>query len=604
MSTRCLLAGINDYKFGGMDQSLPSCINDAHRMGTYILKLDPKAEIHTIIDSEVTPQRLDEELTWLISNVTSDDRLIFFFSGHGYQEPVGGNLEERLVLHGAQFYSDDHLVAVTDKAPPGTLICILDSCFSGGMDKPFALPGEEPPKSKYWKSPDADPSKSLVIAGGVKRFGLRATKPFILPPEGSFLHIASLDIMAKLLDEQGQPSFNGMLISACSENETAAASTRTTQGLSAFTYSFVTALDKLGGKANCQDLLADAKTTLSDRNFRQTPILHEPAQPTGMGSEPLVKTDTRSPGGTDMTPTNESLLDLIRRALESGTLDSQPAKDFTTPSFINQDWHEFGGVLADQIAQTIADTGKDPLSFTDDELIQTLTRPMPIVIGSYLLTKKAFNQSPVNFPNQEKFWHELGGAILSTLPILLQAATKDFSPDTDSKSWISKLRNFIGNALPIVAEQVAGAILGKGIEPHPTLSNDKSFWESFIQSTMDVVSHIVFNNSKTFTIDADKGWFDSVSNALRTYLPIVVSSVLASSKAYGEPSTTLPNEKDKFWDNLISIMATVLPEIIADAAKTTPVTSFTNEKGWFSDIMDAVKDAVPVIIQTAIPLIL
>jgi hypothetical protein len=596
MSTRCLLAGINDYNFGGVDQSLPSCINDAHRVEAYILKLDPKADIHTIIDSDVTPQRLDKELIWLTSNVSPNDRLIFFFSGHGYQEPVGNSLEERLVLYGAKFYSDDHLVAVTDNAPPGTLICILDSCFSGGMSKLVISPGEEPTKQKFWKMPEADTSKSPNFASGVKRFGLRATKPFISPIEGNFIHLASQPFMAKLLDEQGQPTFNGMLISACSEDETAAASSSATQGLSAFTYSFVTALDKLGGKAGCQDLLTDAKITLTTNNFRQTPVLYEPPQPTGMGSMPLITSTMPPTGVPGMTPGNSNLLDIIRLALESGASTPQPAKDFTKPFILSQDWHEFGTVLSDQIARTVTDTGKDPSLLTDVELSQILSRQIPVVIGSYLSTKKALNQSPADFPGQGKFWGRLGEAILATIPLLLQAATKDFSPNTDNKSWIDKLRNLVVDNLPTIAEYVANEVLGKGIEPHPTFSNDKAFWESFIQCTIDIASHIAFNNSKAFSIDSnDKSWLDSVKNTLLTYLPIVVSSVLVSSKAYGEPSSTLPHEKDKFWSELIGVIANVLPDILASATASKDFVSPADEKGWFSDILS---EAVPVIIRT------
>lgn len=62
-----------------------------------------------LYDGDATVANVEQGLTWLFEDVGPDDRLVFFYSGHGYQQPKGENLEECLVLGDMKFLFDDRL---------------------------------------------------------------------------------------------------------------------------------------------------------------------------------------------------------------------------------------------------------------------------------------------------------------------------------------------------------------------------------------------------------------------------------------------------------------------------------------------------------------
>lgn len=101
-------------------------------------------------------------------------------------------------------------------------------------------------------------------------------RPFGCFPVETNMSVKSLAKAFKNLaesDEAGQLQLNGILISACSENETAAASTSLTTGLSAFTYCFGTAIATLPQSSSIQDLVAESNRLLKSMGFRQTPMV-------------------------------------------------------------------------------------------------------------------------------------------------------------------------------------------------------------------------------------------------------------------------------------------------------------------------------------------
>ena len=91
-SNRALLVAINNY--GSQQNNLPSCLEDANRFRSLLAERYGFDQFTELYDGDATVANVEQGLTWLFEDVAADDRLVFFYSGHGYQQPNGENLEE------------------------------------------------------------------------------------------------------------------------------------------------------------------------------------------------------------------------------------------------------------------------------------------------------------------------------------------------------------------------------------------------------------------------------------------------------------------------------------------------------------------------------
>ncbi|WP_437528502.1 caspase family protein [Sorangium sp. So ce726] len=294
-SKRALLTAINNY--GNEENNLPSCLEDAAKFRSLLSERYGFSDFKELYDGDATVANVEAGLAWLFENVGPDDRLVFFYSGHGFQQPRGENLEECLVLGDMQFLFDNRLSELSQTAPPGVLTVVLDSCFSGGMQKQVAIGGRvELARSKAWSPPpDAQHEQKSLIG-----------RPLVPRPFGS-VQIASDAGVKRLVlgreataagkaaapgdgggDETDQLTFNGLLLSACSENETAAASTSATEGLSAFSFSLQQVLGAAGDEPSIAEVHEGVRAKLQEMGFRQTPLLKVPAEPAGLAESSFL----------------------------------------------------------------------------------------------------------------------------------------------------------------------------------------------------------------------------------------------------------------------------------------------------------------------------
>ena len=132
-----IVIGLN---YTGEDYALPDCEIDADVMAA-MLRGGAGAQV-SVTKGECSPESI---ISYLVNVAAiqqkSGDTLYLYFSGHGTQffdtsEP--DSTGEAICLYddrkGISILKDDDLRNALDKIP-GTKIVILDSCFSGGMER-------------------------------------------------------------------------------------------------------------------------------------------------------------------------------------------------------------------------------------------------------------------------------------------------------------------------------------------------------------------------------------------------------------------------------------------------------------------------------------
>ncbi len=157
---RALIVGINQYNDPRINH-LYGCVNDAKRMRNFaetVLGFQ-QDKIKMLTNQDATGKNImDAFENWLIRKTEPGDRVLFFFSGHGYYQPDKNNdeqdgMDETIVpydtvidknLKARNMISDDEIGALLKKLCGRKVVVMIDSCHSGtisrGMDKKNSSP--------------------------------------------------------------------------------------------------------------------------------------------------------------------------------------------------------------------------------------------------------------------------------------------------------------------------------------------------------------------------------------------------------------------------------------------------------------------------------
>jgi len=325
---RALCVAIDDY--GHPANNLNSCIADSQAFEQLLRSTYGFEEVHALHNEQATMKDVEEGLVWLFEDAQPDDRLVFHFSGHGYQRPNNDVLEEVLVLRDG-FFKDDRLSELAQGLSGRNFTAILDSCFSGGMEKLLILTDEglEVARPKRWTPIDAQQLQKEYaeldknVTMKLKPFGAAqpVEDPAVLAKDFSPEAAGKATLTpAPASDERGQLQLKGLLLSACLENETASAKTSKTHGLSAFTFGITEAL-KGGGPKATSDLMATVQQRLKAMGFRQTPLLKAPPNAPDLREQSflLFESSNRPSRAGFGEPEMERMMNLIRNALKEGS---------------------------------------------------------------------------------------------------------------------------------------------------------------------------------------------------------------------------------------------------------------------------------------------
>jgi len=140
MKVQSIAIGLN---YTGTPNQLGGCENDARFWQTVFQKKWPGDKSSHVRSTKCGHAEIIQELVDAQS-LSASDLFILQFSGHGTQVPQSdGTYKEAIVLHDGQNWSylyDYELRAMLSKIKALSLV-ILDSCFSGGMDRAFLPDG-------------------------------------------------------------------------------------------------------------------------------------------------------------------------------------------------------------------------------------------------------------------------------------------------------------------------------------------------------------------------------------------------------------------------------------------------------------------------------
>ncbi len=446
---KAVVVGINDYK--GTINDLPSCVRDAEAFADCLNHKFGFSDIKLLTDNEATLSAVSSALDWLVHGAASGDRLVFYYSGHGTTQPSGNVMEEFLVLYD-DLLKDDLLSQKTQDIPDGVLTVILDSCFSGGMEKrlyetvnkaAFATGLESlstlgqtyiPERSKV-KAFMCEPVKAKAIEDSMAK--TTVYKPFgqsgKLTPGGYELALAK----ASISDETDQVQLKGVLISASTETETASASTSQTNGLSAFTFCLLRVLETRGLNLSFQQLIEESILELRALGLRQTPLLK--ARPQGLVLRTFLNLDSVLPTSPGASPQSRQLIDsLISRirqqigslsSIRTNTMNDKAVIDILTailPAIIDSVTREKTMVSPYSYTGQVMPAASEALT-TQAKLawLPILTTIIPPLLEAITKeqTKSVYVQPQFNQPAEDKLaWLPLLSAVL---PHIIDIATKE-----------------------------------------------------------------------------------------------------------------------------------------------------------------------------------
>ena len=543
---RALVVGINNY---ASPNQLPSCVKDAETIAALLKTSFSFDEIAVRTEGQATKAGLVEGLESLFRNTGPADRLVFFFSGHGYRPIINNVVEEALVTQDSQFFGDDELAALMDGLPGGVLTIVLDACFSGGMEKLFLQPSGrvEFGKIKRWISLDpAEVARHLQLSDNVSGFS-----PFgVLSPASSQIvrtHLAATDskgFQAQPFEitELRNSDSKGLLLSACLDSEEAAASTSQTAGLSAFTFALTSAINRLGANAVVKDLIAGAGSLLRQIGIGQTPMLKEPSSPPNLGSTSFVLFQSSpTSGAKDVAPDNTGGLsqadiqDLIQKVTLAVLRINTGGDNMSDGSSTQKDWGQVLSTVLPIVMATMQSKSFQPdKDWIDDvgRITNIVTQVAPVIAG---IAGKGYQQDGKSFLDN----------IPGILPAIIAATMQSKGYQPGGKDWIDDI-NRITQIATTVAPVVA-SLAGKGYQPSGKnfLGDIGGVLGPIIAATMQSKSYQP--DSKDFIGDLGR-----VASTAGTLIPLIAS---LQSKGYQ------PDNKN--WLDDVTRIASVVVPIVA-----------------------------------------
>ncbi len=616
-SRKALVVAINDYP--GSANDLPSCVEDAKGI-TELLQSEPYAfeEVRTFTDGEATIKTVTEGLHWLFGNnaqeggtqLTPEDRVVFYYSGHGFRTEKDGVLRECLCLYDG-FFFDEELNKQTQGLPPGIFTMVLDSCHSGGMDKRFfetlsangssAEESVERVRVKTWMPAPEELVKLFVTEDAsipFKPFGCGTIRPRRTTAAGAKKSTGAAT-KVRQAKESAEAQVNGLMITACQADQTASASSSQTQGRSAFTFCLLNAYTKLGNDpASLESLSSDSlfntvTQELAALQFKQTPVLIEPPNAPGLRSRSFLTLQPIAQAPAGASPASATR-DVATSAPGKGF---QPSATTTQSSPTNETTNQGDQPMAATQVSNMASTYA--MSDSEEKMLKAV---LPAVLPGILRSR--MQDSPYNAAGgaagqapaaDEKFWGQVIAAAISAAPGVINAVRgKEFQAATQS--------SMVGVATPqapMVDEKIWPAVIAAAISAAPSIYQavrGKDF-----QPTAEMAT------PQAPVVD------EKMLHILPAILPGIVQAYRSKgfqASGAGEAPAETPEADEKFWGQVIAAAISAAPGVInavrgkefqaatqsSMVGVATPQAPVADEKFWGAVVAAAIS-AAPSIYQ-------
>jgi len=562
--------------------NLPSCINDAKAFQAKIVGSYGFSEVRSDYNEKATLQNVQDGLTWLFNGAGADDRLVFFFSGHGFQVAKGDNLEEVLCLYD-EFLFDDVLSQKTQGLPPGVFTLISDSCHSGGMYKMIFTDGEtEIAQTKVLKVPPLtyqnkifrDQSKAPNLH--YRSFGAKRASPSALGKMfGTNGH--------KAFDEAGQLQMNGLLLSACLADETASASTAKTNGKSAFTYALLEQIDALGLDVTNQRLLDGTVSMLRNLGFRQTPVLMEPTRPTGLGNTEFLTFEGSTSGGNGA---DNWIMTIIQNALGNTRKDFTMAPSKASAASASATDEKGWGLIANLASVALP------------ALVQALRK------GGFE-PQKDFSAVP---GGQEKFWGAVLNVLTTAVPAVVQALRKGgYETQKDFQGSNEKFLDSIIRVATNCIPPICRAMMVQGVQPQKDFGGEEKFWGAIAGALSTALPAVIGALSKQGVAAkgfedvpaGDQKFFGAIASVIGTLGPIVIQALSKSGVDQKDFQAAGPDGQEKFLGAIMSVVSSVAPVVIQALSKSggDPQKEFGGEEKFWGAFSSVIQSALPAVIS-------
>jgi hypothetical protein len=178
-STYAVVIGVSTYALGGQPGQVPNlrfCDDDASLFYGF-LRSDaggsvPEANISLLIDQQATKAAIINQLNEVFARSGPDDRVIFYFAGHG-NNGVFAPYDLDLTVNSTSLFHKE-IKGAFRKCRAKTRLCFADACRSGSMKERersiVAASGQVAEEASTIERSLGDPQAGLVV--------LMATRPY------------------------------------------------------------------------------------------------------------------------------------------------------------------------------------------------------------------------------------------------------------------------------------------------------------------------------------------------------------------------------------------------------------------------------------------
>lgn len=164
-----LVVAIDEYKSNEWS-SLKTPVNDANAIKDVLLGKYGFEEVIYLYDENATRANIINYLDKLAQNVTSNDNILVYFSGHGieignegYWVPADAKGRER-----SELIPNSEIKNSLAKTEAKHALVFVDACFSGTIFKSSNLFIDNDGSDAYYKKVDALVSRQAITAGGLE----------------------------------------------------------------------------------------------------------------------------------------------------------------------------------------------------------------------------------------------------------------------------------------------------------------------------------------------------------------------------------------------------------------------------------------------------